>query len=67
MGVICAREQVRWDMGSEERGWVALGGREVCCGVGSGLGTTLGERDGALSVWTWGSFVGVEEGVGVGS
>ena len=44
MGVICAREQVRWDMGLEERGWVALGGREVCCGVGSGLGTTLGER-----------------------
>ena len=54
-------------MGSADRGWITLGGREVFCEIGSGVGTTLGERGDALSVWTWVSLVGAAEGVGVGS
>ena len=37
----------------------------MCCKVGSILGTTLGERVNSLSIWTWFSLVGSEDGVGV--
>ena len=56
-----------WAMRSEDRGWVTLGGRAVCCKVGAKVGTTIGERGEDLSVWTWGSLVGAAEGFGVGS
>ena len=58
---------MQWEMGSTDRGWVTLGVREVCFEVGSVVGTTLGERGEALSVWTWGSLVGLAEGVDVES
>ena len=39
----------------------------MCCEVGSGVGTNLGERGDDLSVWTCSSLVGVAEDIGVGS
>ena len=66
-GGIGAREKVRWEMGSEDLGLIALGGRAVCCKFGSRLGTPLGVRGNALYVWTWGYLVGEAEGGGVGS
>ena len=39
----------------------------MCCEVGAGVGTTLGEKGDALSICNWGALVGTTEGVGVGS
>ena len=66
-GGIGAREQVRWATGSEDWGWATLGVWELCCEVGYGVGTTLGEQGDALYIWTWGALVGATGVIGVGS
>ena len=58
-------EQVMWEMGSADQGGGHPWRQVVGCEIVARVGTTLGERGVALSVWTWDALFGATGFVGV--